>query len=118
MPKENYTVLLVAALLAAVYGTPGHRCGPPPLPKHGGIEGGARNYYELGEYAEYLCDYGYESDGPAAAVCIYGASEGAYWNNPPPDCKGMRKESHAVCKNPWANTCVTSLLTKRDINNR
>ena len=83
-------MLLVAALFAAaVYGTPYERCGPPPLPKHGDIEGGARSLYELGDYVEYSCDYGYERDGSNVAVCIYSASEGAHWNNPPPVCKGM-----------------------------
>lgn len=80
------TSLILVLSAASTLASPGHpSCGPPEIPSHGSVEGGARSSYDLGEYVQYACDRGYRIQRPNVAVCIY-RDGGPAWNNPPPQC--------------------------------
>ncbi len=90
MRMHGSQLCVFIVFLANAGATPNeHPCGPPAVPKNGGIDGGAREYYDPGDYVEYVCNYGYTLDGSNVAVCVHNA-EGSYWNNPPPQCKGTQ----------------------------
>ena len=78
-----FVLVLAAASTLASPGRPS--CGPPKIPPHGSVEGGARSSYDLGGYVQYACDRGYQIQRSNVAVCIY-KDGGPAWNNPPPQC--------------------------------
>ena len=89
--RSSFTAVIIVTLLAVSRATvdQDHLCGPPEIPDNGSIRGGARSSYDLGDYVEYVCNYGYEIQGSNVAVCIF-RDGGGQWNNQPPVCKGNR----------------------------
>ena len=80
------TPLVLVLAAASTLASPGRpSCGPPKIPPHGSVKGGARSFYDLGGYVQYACDKGYQIQRPNVAVCIY-KDGGPAWNNPPPQC--------------------------------